>query len=274
MPDERTAPRHRRWIGSQRRGCDEPTHSQARDEPCRYGPVAVSHLLPSVTVVTLYRGPSPEEPLKNVRWYALAGLPALLLAMPAHAGSPPGTARYVVQDAAGDWAVPMQDVVTASAEAIGRGADAGAVKVLRLTAGMSSALTGAPGDYDLILGGQRGTTCRFLAVRVRWSGVAVTQAYSVQGEAPCSSDSVSALELAAFGVDVVQTAVGGAPVDAASTPSGVVATIAAPAWLRRGTQATFTVFTHPPVTATIFGVNGTGKCTCDFAYRADAWRVS
>lgn len=193
---------------------------------------------------------------------------AIAAAAPAYA-QPVRTSSVILTDATGDWAVPMQDVISGRAEATIR---KNTVESVRLSAQMASRLTGTPGDYDLILGGQEGKTCHVLAVRVRWSGASVTQTYRYDSTFACSSES-SVVTLAGYGVDALNYAVGGAPAAAHDTGDGVVATLNAPAWLRPGVEASYVIFVHPPVTATIFAVGSDGHCTCDFGFLTKNWRV-
>lgn len=203
------------------------------------------------------------------RFAALLSVLALAGAAPAYAGTPTRTSSATFTDAQGDWAVPMQDVISGRVEATLR---KNTVQKVRLSARMASNLTGTPGDYDLILGGRDGNTCHVLAVRIRWSGAYVAQSYSYESSFACSSES-SAIALAGYGVQVLDYAVGGGPAVAYDTGDGVVADLQAPAWLRPGMDATYTAFVHPPVTATIVFATGSAQCTCDFGYLTKTWRV-
>lgn len=186
-----------------------------------------------------------------------------LLALPAQAGRSGGQ----FTDPSDDFAVPSLDIRSGAI----RLDTAGSARTLTMTATMRGDLVGVPADYDLVTGARQAGRCFTLGTRVRWSGVAVLQAYQVTYEVPCTSEPTLA-DLAALGTVLVSHVAIGEPVTAHTAARSVTVTLPAPTWLRAGSLAGFSVITHTPgLAAGSYGMVDVENY--DLAGLYDGWRV-
>lgn len=206
--------------------------------------------------------PGPHRVRMLVVGGALSSL--ALTAFPAQAA----TSGARLSDPAGDMAVPSLDVVSG----LIRLDVSGTTRTLTMTASMTGDLTGLPADYDLVTGVRRGTTCHTLATRVRWNGASLAQSYQHTSTFPCDGDATLAT-LASLAGETARYAAGGAPVDATAGGRTVTVTLAAPTWLRRGSLAGFSVYSHSTALGFSTNAGSTQVRNYDLAGLDRQWRV-